>query len=104
MLRSAVAIALLGSMVSAGAVMAVGKTARPAGSAAAANTQIMLFNQTPAASYNVQRNNVASGTVIAAPSGLLVYEANASTGDRFEFLMTGVNPVSPAAPSGFAAT
>lgn len=104
MFRSAVAIALVGSIVSAGAVMAAGTTAHPAGSAAAGNTQIMLFNQTPAASYSVRRNNVAAGTVVAAPAGMLVYETNATLGDRFEFLMTGVTPVTPAAPSAFAAT
>jgi hypothetical protein len=64
----------------------------------------MLFNATPAATYAVRRNNVASGTIVAAPSGALVYEANTNAGDRYEFLVTGINPVTPAPPSGFTAT
>lgn len=70
----------------------------------AADTQIMLFNQTPAASYSVRKNSVAGGTVVANPTGVLIYEASATQGDQFTFTLTGVTPVSPALPAGFAAS
>jgi hypothetical protein len=86
-------------MLAAATATGAEKKALPARGPAAGNTQIMLFNQTPAASYTVRRNHVSSGTVIAAPSGIVVYETNAATGDRFEFLAGGVMPVTPAPPT-----
>jgi Bacterial Ig-like domain len=99
-----VAAAVIAILVSVSVAGAGTSKPAPARSAAAANTQIMLFNQTPAAGYTVRKNNVASGTVVANPSGVLLYEGNATTGDQFTFLMTGVTPVSPAAPTGLVAT
>jgi len=104
MLRRATALAVAITIVSAHAAGAAGKDAAPARGAAAGNTQILLFNMTPAASYAVRRNNVASGTVVAAPSGVVAYETNASNGDIFQFLASGITPVTPAAPSGLVAT
>jgi len=71
---------------------------------AAGNTQFMLFNQTPAATYSVRRNNVAAGNVVAGPGGVIVYDTDAGSGDRYEFLMSGIVPVTPSAPSGLIAT
>ena len=72
--------------------------------AAATNTQIMLFNLTPGGTYNVTRNGAAAGSPAAGASGALVYDTSANPGDRFSFLLAGVNPVSPSAPTGFVAT
>jgi hypothetical protein len=84
MLRNAAAIALAVTIASSHVAHAAGK--RAARSVAAGNTQILLFNLTPAASYAVRRNNVAGGTVVAAPSGVVRYETNASNGDVFQFM------------------
>jgi hypothetical protein len=84
----------------AGAVLVVTPHAR----ALAANTQILLFNQTPTAGYSVRKNNVATGTVVATPSGVLAYETNATSGDLFSFILSGITPVTPAAPGGLVAT
>lgn len=104
MLRNAAAIALAITIASTHAAIAAGKSAAPARDAAAGNTQFLLFNLTPAASYSIRRNNVASGTVVAAPSGVVAYETNASNGDVFQFLASGITPVTPAPPSGLVAT
>src|SRR5690242_4087984 len=98
MLRS-VAIAMSAILVSASGAGAGTRNSTSARGAAAANTQIMLFNLTPAAGYTVRKNNVAGGTVVANPSGVLVYESNATNGDQFQFTLTGVTPVSPATPA-----
>ena len=103
MLRS-VAIAMSAILVSASGAGAGTRNSTPTRGAAAANTQIMLFNLTPAAGYTVRKNNVAGGTVVANPSGVLVYESNATNGDQFQFTLTGVTPVSPATPAGLVAT
>lgn len=104
MFRNAAAIALAISIASAHAAPAAGKDASAQRGAAAGNTQILLFNLTPAASYSIKRNNVASGTVVAGPSGVVAYETNASNGDVFQFLASGITPVTPAAPTGVVAT
>jgi hypothetical protein len=99
MLRNVAVIAISAVFVTAAGANAAGKTAAPRGSAAAANTQILLFNQTPSAGYSVRRNNVSAGTILATSKGALVYETNATAGDSFEFMMSGVTPVSPVPPT-----
>lgn len=71
--------------------------------AAAGNTQFLMFNLAPAGGYEVSKNGAAGGSFTAGPAGSLVYEADAAPGDRFEFLLTGIEPVSPAIPSAFVA-
>ena len=61
--------------------------ATPAKAPAAANTRIMLFNLTPAGTYNVRRNGASAGAAVANPAGALVFESNATGGDRFEFML-----------------
>jgi hypothetical protein len=71
--------------------------------AAAGVTQFLLFNLAPAGSYDVSRNGSPVGSFTAGPAGTLRYEDRASTGDRFEFLLTGIDPVVPSRPSAFVA-
>ncbi|HEX6792023.1 MAG TPA: hypothetical protein VF247_11990, partial [Candidatus Krumholzibacteria bacterium] len=71
--------------------------------AASAPTRLMLFNLTPAGSYQVRRNGVPGGAAVASPAGGIVYATTANTGDRYEFTLSGLNPVSPAKPAGLAA-
>lgn len=104
MARRVVSVAFLAITAFAGTILLADSPVHTVHGAAAGNTRIMLFNQTPAAGFSVRRNNVAAGTAVAGPSGVVVYETNAVSGDRYEFLMTGVTPVTPAQPSGFVAT
>ena len=72
--------------------------------ATATSTRVMLFNLTPAGSYQVRRNGSSNGAAVASPTGGVVFDTNANPGDRYEFLLTGLDPVSPARPTGFTAT
>jgi hypothetical protein len=71
--------------------------------AAAGNTQFLLFNLAPAGSYDIKKNSALAGSYTVGPTASLIYEDDATTGDRFEFLLTGIDPVEPTRPSAFAA-
>lgn len=102
MRRQAIALFLIAAPLAHGAPMlATGQNSTTP--AAATSTQIMLFNTTPAGSYQVRRNGAAIGVTLSSPSGGVVYDTSANPGDRFEFLLTGLDPVTPARPTGFAA-
>jgi hypothetical protein len=101
MVRQSVALSFACSLLAQSAAAAAG---RPAQSLAASPTRIMLFNQTPAGSYDVRRNGASAGTAVASPSGGVVYDTGANPGDRYEFLMDGLDPVTPARPQGVVAT
>jgi hypothetical protein len=102
MRRHIVAHCLGGATLVAVACLAAGL--KPSTAVGATDTQFMLFNQTPAGSYQVRRNGGPAATRIAAPSGLLVHSSPADPLDRFEFLLGGLSPVSPSRPTGVVAT
>ena len=101
MVRQASALFLIVTLLAAVPAHAAGK--KPTGPAAATSTRIMLFNLTPAGSYQARRNGSSHGAAVASPSGGVVFDTSANPGDRYEFLLTGLDPVSPAQPAGFTA-
>jgi hypothetical protein len=107
MFRQAFSTVLLATLVVTAATdHAVARPARGATNApaAAGNTQFLLFNLAPAGTYAVSKNGTLAGSYTAGPSASLIYEDDATTGDRFEFLLTGIEPVQPSRPGAFSAT
>jgi hypothetical protein len=100
MRRRSVALSFACSLL---AQAASGADVRPVQPVAAGTTRIMLFNLTPAGSYDVRRNGASHGVVVASPTGGVVYDAATTAGDRFEFVMDGLDPVTPARPQGVVA-
>lgn len=85
-----------------GAAESVKKAASPS-TAAAGNTQFLMFGMQPAGNYTVRQNGADNGSAVASPLGGIGMDDVTAVGDRFEFLLTGVEPVTPTTPSGFAA-
>ena len=85
--------------------VAAESTKKPASpsTAAAGNTQFLMFGMQPAGNYNVRQNGANNGSVVASPLGGIELDDVTAAGDRFEFLLTGVQPVTPSTPTGFAA-
>jgi hypothetical protein len=88
---------------SAGAAEAAKQPARRA-DAAAGNTQFLLFGMQPAGSYSVRQNGSSDGEVLASPLGVIDRDDVFTSGDVYDFLMTGVQPVMPSRPTGLTAT
>ena len=70
---------------------------------AAGSTHFMLFDLPPAGSYDVRHNGASAGSATAGPTGSLEYTVSTSVGDEVRFILTGIDPVTPSAPGGFAA-
>ncbi len=106
MLRHTIRIVLLlgiAGIMTAPAVAAAKSAGDAANRMAAANTRILLFNVPPAGSYDIRHNGAAAGSASAGPAGSVSFSASANPGDRIEFILTGIDPVRPTAPSGFVA-
>jgi hypothetical protein len=78
------------------------KPASPS-TAAAGNTQFLMFGMQPAGNYTVRQNGATNGNVVASPLGGVEMDDVTAAGDRYDFLLTGVTPVTPSTPTGFAA-
>jgi len=77
----------------------------PAGSsrALAGNTQFILVGVAPAGAYQITRNGTSIGSTTAGPAGSFAHTMTTSSGDAIGFSLTGIQPVTPAAPASFAA-
>jgi hypothetical protein len=71
---------------------------------AAGNTQFLVFNLAPAGNYNIRKNGLAAGSQVAAPAGSINLLDQTLVGDRYEFSLTGIQPVTPSRPAGFVAS
>jgi hypothetical protein len=80
------------------------KKAAPKNGAMAGNTQFLIFGMQPAGNYEVRQNGTVDGSVLASPYGGVDRDDSFTSGDRYTFTLTGVQPVTPTTPSGFAAT
>jgi len=107
MLRYSTCLALLAAFLGAPvAALAQSQSspARAAKSTVAGNTQFILFNLPAAGSYSVRRNQATVGSATAGPAGTLSYTGPSAAGDTYQFVPTGINPVTPSVPSSFVAT
>lgn len=86
----------------AGAAEGAKKPASPS-TTAAGNTQFLLFGMQPAGNYTVRQNGAANGNVVASPLGGIEMDDVTAALDRYDFTLTGVTPVTPSTPTGFAA-
>lgn len=106
MVRQAFALILLNTMLAVAAPSVAAEAAQKAPSktgATAGNTQFLMFGMQPAGSYDVRQNGAPNGTVVASPLGGVEMDDVTAVGDRYEFLLTGVEPVTPNDPAAFAA-
>ncbi len=80
------------------------KKAAPKNGALAGNTQFLIFGMQPGGNYEVRQNSAVDGSALASPYGVIDRDDSFVSGDRYTFTLTGVTPVTPSRPSGFAAT
>ncbi len=80
------------------------KKSSPKTSTAAGNTQFLMFGMQPAGNYTVLQNSANNGNVVASPIGGVDMDDVTAAGDRYTFTLTGVQPVTPSTPTGFAAS
>ena len=93
---------LSAALVPAG-VQAAKSGAADANRTAAGNTHFLVFNAPPAGSYDVRVGGAPSGSVTAGPQGSFEYSTQTTAGQLVEFILTGIDPVTPSAPGGFVA-
>lgn len=67
------------------------------------STRFLFFNLTQAGSYDILKNGSAFDSRTVSPSGTLTFEDVTTVGDQFILTLTGVEPVTPSAPSDFTA-
>jgi len=103
MLRRCTSILLLAGL-SAALLPAAKSFAADANRTVAGTTHFMVFNAPPAGAYDVRVGGSPSGSVTAGPQGSFEYTASTTAGQRVEFILTGIEPVTPGAPAGFAAS
>ncbi|HXV13716.1 MAG TPA: Ig-like domain-containing protein [Candidatus Krumholzibacteria bacterium] len=70
---------------------------------AAGNTQFLMFGMQPAGNYEVRQNTTLDRSVVASPLGSVDMDDVTGVGDTYVFTLTGVEPVTPGTPTGFAA-
>ncbi len=69
----------------------------------ARDARVLLLNVPPAGSYEVRVNGAPRGNVAAGPGGSAAIALTTNPQDDVLFVLTGVDPVTPAAPDGFNA-
>ncbi len=106
MIRQGFAILLVAALLanpSAGEAAQAAKTPASKSGTAAGNTQFLLFGIQPAGSYEVRQNGAVDRTVVAGPMGSVELDDVTAVGDTYLFNLTGIQPVTPSTPTGFAA-
>lgn len=66
-------------------------------------TRVFMFGMEAAGSYDVRKNGNPLTSVTVGPSRVLRFGDNVTTGDIYQIMLTGQNPVQPSIPAGFAA-
>ncbi len=69
----------------------------------AGNTQFLMFGMQPGGTYQVRKNSSPTGSEPASPLGGIEMDDVTAVGDRYEFTLTGIDPVTPATPVAFTA-
>lgn len=106
MVRHAFSIVLVTALVcvSVGARAAGKPSASAARSqATAGNAQFLIFDLAPAGNYEIRKNGSMVGSQVASPATSITLSDQTRIADRYEFTLTGIQPVTPTTPAGFVA-
>jgi hypothetical protein len=106
MVRHGFALILVTAMFANAHRSAAADSPKPAVSksvSAAGNTQFLMFGMQAAGSYEVRQNGSLDRSVGASPLGSVDLDDVTAAGDTYLFTLTGVQPVTPSTPTGFAA-
>jgi hypothetical protein len=106
MLRQTTSFVLLmgiGALLVPGPSSAAKSGSDGANSTAATSTHFMLFDLPPAGSYDIRVNTAPAGSATAGPTGSIETTVSTNPGNQVQFVLTGITPVTPAAPLGFVA-
>ena len=107
MVRSAflafLAVAIV-SIETASAQQKPAQTPQPEGVAKSGPTTVIMFDMRAGGTYSIKKNGADLSCVDAGPYGVLTFNDVTSTGDIFQIMWTGDNPVQPSKPSGLSAS
>jgi hypothetical protein len=105
MVRPTFAMFLVAAAVAPLFVLTHGTVARdtkPKGVANSGPTRAFMFGMQAAGSYSVIKNGSDLTEVVVGPSRVLSFSDDVSSGDIYQIMLTGENPVPPSDPTGFA--
>ena len=77
---------------------------KPAGVAKSGPTTVIMFDMKVGGTYSIKKNGADLSNVDAGPFGVLRFHDVTSTGDIFQIMWTGDNPVQPTTPTGLSAS
>jgi hypothetical protein len=89
---------------SANAQKALAPGSKPAGVAKSGPTTVIMFDMKVGGTYSIKKNGADLSSVDAGPFGALSFSDVTSTGDVFQIMWTGDNPVKPSMPTGLTAS
>jgi hypothetical protein len=105
--RSAFLAFLITAGVTSGtadAQKAPARGSKPAGVAKSGPTTVIMFDMIVGGTYSIKKNGTDLSSVDAGPFGVLTFHDVTSTGDIFQIMWTGDNPVKPSTLTGLTAS